>query len=109
MKLSLDTTQSDVNRLAFNGDGAAEDVVWPNNNTPLLFALHNLETRFGRSLTECSEVTVNPGPGDRFTRTRLGVVFANAIGFALNRKVNGHDFATPRYHAEPNITTSKNA
>ena len=56
---------------------------------------------------ERPEITVNPGPGVRFTKTRLGVVTANALSFALEKTVNGKQFEVPIYHKQPNITKPK--
>ena len=63
-------------------------------------------------------IVVNSGEG--FTALRIGIITANALGFALNIPVfsaddrqikSNYDFSIikPKYKKEPNITISKNA
>ena len=63
-------------------------------------------------------IAVNSGEG--FTALRIGIITANALGFALNIPVfsaddgqikSNYDFSIikPKYKKEPNITISKNA
>ena len=62
-------------------------------------------------------IVVNSGEG--FTALRIGIITANALGFALNIPVfssdnkqikSDYDFSIikPKYKKEPNITVSKN-
>lgn len=85
MTLTIDTTEKDSSAVI--------------TEQPLLATLHNLT-----NLNEIDEIQVNTGPGVRFTKTRMGVVFANALGFSLSAPVNKQLFVKPKYHKKPTIT-----
>ncbi|NTV31644.1 hypothetical protein HGA91_06740 [candidate division WWE3 bacterium] len=108
MKLIIDMTQ-EMNRFAFGNDtDKVHDYVWDSEDhrsilTHFILALEVLHLK----TTDLTEIQVVPGPGNRFTRTRNSVVFANTLAFALDKKINGKLFETPTYHREPNITLPK--
>ena len=74
------------------------------NDNALLENIDDALNSKGYRFKDIEEVVVNEGPGTRFSRTRTGVVVANAIGFANDSSVNDEMFAVPTYHKEPNIT-----
>lgn len=96
------------NRLSLIGEGLPHTIEWESNDrrTPLQL-LPELLSLAGKNVDEISEIEVVPGPGDRFTRTRSSVVFANALAAALQIPVNNKPFELPIYHQEPNITLKK--
>jgi len=56
----------------------------------------------GASPRKISKITVNTGPGS-FTGLRVGVAFANALGYALGL-LGTDSFFKPDYGKPPNIT-----
>ncbi len=56
----------------------------------VLVMIDKLLKKEGITLTDISEIHVNPGPGS-FTGTRVGVAIANTLGFCLSIKVNGQE------------------
>lgn len=100
MTINIDTCSEEGNIINLDG---AQNQTEPNNHQ-FLTQLDQLLSEHHVKPDQITAVTVNPGPGKTFTRTRLGVVFANALAFALNIKVNQKEFETPIYDKEPNIT-----
>jgi tRNA A37 threonylcarbamoyladenosine modification protein TsaB len=111
VKLFIDTAREDVSSIRLNSPNGEiisqlqfEDV--PNDSL-----LSHIHTVFNHAPSEetldITEIEVVVGPGNRFTRTRLGVALANAMGFAYGTKVNGSLFAVPKYHKDPTITKPK--
>src|SRR5690606_19878948 len=112
MTLYFDTTQRQelIVRLIQDNRVVAEqrDTQSLNHAQNLLPAIEKILTNQGKSLSDITEIAVNPGPGS-FTGTRVGVAVANALSFALGVTVNNLSAgqARPIYDREPNISKPK--
>lgn len=96
MILYINTKDKDLISVALKKDGKVVSTLQENNEfgsqvlLPLITKIlkeHNLEYK------DLEEVEVETGPGS-FTGLRVGASVANAIGLALNIKVNGKKFET---------------
>ena len=76
-------------------DKLTEDSLPKSQNTLIL--IDKILRRNKLDPKSINEISVNVGPGS-FTGTRVGVAIANALGFALNIKVNKKKFVIPKYN-----------
>jgi tRNA threonylcarbamoyladenosine biosynthesis protein TsaB len=124
MILFIDTTDSQKTSLSLKGKRLFR-LVWnsKNNQEETIFRnLKKLMKKAKADFKELSKIAVVTGPGP-FSRTRLGVVVANALALALDIKVvginklgvdtarleseTGERYVFPFYDREPNITIPK--
>lgn len=103
MFLRIDTTKSDVASLTISVQKTTITRDFNNQLSLLPLIVDTFENQLV-DLASIDSIAVNPGPGTHFSRTRSGVVVANAIGFGLNVAVNHKPFETPKYNQPPNIT-----
>ena len=99
-KLIIDTTEGKKTTIELQLDEEIDRVSQDNvrKSQKALILIDQLLKRNKILPTDIDEIEVNTGPGS-FTGTRVGVAFANALGFGLNVKVNGSKSkqAAPRY------------
>lgn len=108
MRIYIDATDNTKSVIRINDREYVRNVDSPRDQDVLGFLIHCLEKENVKP-AEIDEIEVNPGPGS-FTGTRVGVSIANALGYALDIKVNGS--FTPAeavYSAPPSITKKKDS
>jgi tRNA threonylcarbamoyladenosine biosynthesis protein TsaB len=88
-KLSIDTTDNKVTviKLEINGKIDQESTVETRSQKTLVL-IDEILKRNSLKPKDLDEILVNAGPGS-FTGIRVGVAVANALGFSLDKKVNG--------------------
>lgn len=108
MQLRIDATTTEADKVELYENGQlVKSTSSTNTTTSMLELFDHLLKQSNSSPHSIDEIHVEPGPGTRFTRTRLSVAFANALGFALKIPVNQQAFIISSYSREPNITTAK--
>ncbi|MCK4539565.1 hypothetical protein KAU09_00240 [Candidatus Parcubacteria bacterium] len=119
MTLHIDTSKNNLIYLALkNGDELILEkkiTVRYNQAEKLLPGIDEILKSANSDIAKIQEIiVVNSGEG--FTALRIGIITANALGFALNIPVfssdnkqikSNYDFSViePKYKKEPNITT----
>ena len=122
MTLYIDTSKNNLIYLALkSGDELILEkkiAVQYSQAEKLLPGIDKLLKSANSDITKIKKIiVVNSGEG--FTALRIGIITANALGFALNIPVfssdnkqikSAYDFSIikPKYKKEPNITVSKN-
>jgi len=89
--LFIDTTSNKeiIVRLTINGEDFEEKKqVMPRETQLALPMIIDLLKNHNLEINDLDEINVNPGPGS-FTGIRVGLSFANTLGFLLNIPVNG--------------------
>ena len=87
MKLFIDTSSNKQTIVRLGNKELVQDSsVW--HSQVVLPMIANMLRRQGSTLTDITEIEVNPGPGS-FTGLRVGVAIANALGYSLKVPVNG--------------------
>lgn len=106
MTIYIDSTDNKKTVIRIDGKEYTRNVAYPRDQDVLGFLVHCLEKENIKP-EDIDSIEVNPGPGS-FTGTRVGVTIANALGYALEIKVNG-SFAPvePIYFSPPSITPKK--
>lgn len=87
MRLYIDTSsnQRTIVRLG-DKELSRSSRVW--HSQVVLPMIATMLRRQGATLSDITEIEVNPGPGS-YTGLRVGVSIANALGYALKIPVNG--------------------
>jgi hypothetical protein len=127
MRLYIDTTKRDKVRVALKNDSkvvAQKEIFAPFAQAEKLLSLIDKVLRENKiKLKDMKGIEVN-NEGGSFTALRVGVVTANALGYALGIPVNdecrsagwrtndefkkrGFDVVKPVYDKEPNITIKR--
>jgi len=110
MILLINTGQNDIIRLGLEKNGKAvigAEVAAKYAQAELL--LPTIDKMLGKAGVKLREITgINvASKGEGFTALRIGVLTANALGYALNIPVNGgkpgESIVHPLYNREPNI------
>lgn len=108
MRIYIDGTDNKKTVIRINDREYTRNVDSPRDQDVLGFLLQCLDKENVKA-EDIDELEVNPGPGS-FTGTRVGVSIANALGFALEIKVNGSFTPVePIYSAPPSITKKKDS
>ncbi len=110
MEIGINTCSEDFDVITLSRDSKilAQTSTPPSKSSNQLLALiDQLLIQNQLNLKEVTAINVNPGPGNRFTRTRVGVTIANALAYGLNVSINNKKFEIPIYHLEPTITQPK--
>jgi len=110
MEIEINTCEDESDIITINRDSKilAQTSTPPSKSSNKLLELINqLLTQNQFELKKVTTIKVNPGPGNRFTRTRLGVTIANALAYGLDVPINQKKFEIPIYHQEPTITQPK--
>jgi tRNA threonylcarbamoyladenosine biosynthesis protein TsaB len=108
MRIYIDSTDNTKTVVRINDKEYTRNVESPRDQDVLGFLVHCLEEQNIKP-EDIDELEVNPGPGS-FTGTRVGVAIANALGYALDIKVNGSFTpAEPTYSSPPSITQKKDS
>ncbi len=101
-QLTIDTRDNScvVARLV-DGDKTYEAISSSENRRPesILNLIDQVVKEGKVTIQDVDEIYVEEGPGS-YTGLKVGVSVANALSFALNRKVNGHEPGTivePKY------------
>lgn len=103
MRIFIDSTDNTKSVIRINEREYIRQVDNPREQDVLGFLIKCLEKE-NIQPEDIDEIEVNPGPGS-FTGTRVGVSIANALGFALDIKVNGSFTPVePIYSSPPSIT-----
>ena len=106
MRIYIDSTDNTKAVIRINDKEYTRNVESPRDQDVLGFLVHCLEEQNIKP-EDIDDIEVNPGPGS-FTGTRVGVAIANALGFALDIKVNGSMTSVePIYSSPPSITQKK--
>lgn len=104
MKLYLDATNNRKIIISLGGEEFETEYATPQEQN-ILFFLHEILNKKGKTLDDLTSIEVKPGPGS-FTGTRVGIAIGNALALALKIKVNGQDPPVlPVYSSPPNITS----
>ena len=89
MKLFIDTHNRDTITVGVD-DKRFTTSAREEKSQKLLPFIDEILKKEGKSLSDISEIQVNPGPGS-FTGLRVGVAVANTLGWVLGVTVNGKD------------------
>ena len=102
IQLTIDTRDnSRVVALLQNGDEKHETISSSENRRPesILNLIDQVIKEAKITIDDVDEINVEEGPGS-YTGLKVGVSVANALSFALQKKVNGHEPGTiiePKY------------
>lgn len=108
MKLYLDSTNNRKVIIRLDSEEFENHYDTPQEQDILSF-LNKLLKKRGKSVSDISEIEVNPGPGS-FTGSRVGVTIGNALAFALKVEINGKKPPVlPVYGSPPNINLPNNS
>lgn len=98
-KLIIDTADNKKTTIKLILDSGSDELVKeakPKSQTALVM-IDEILKRNGLMPQDLESIEVNSGPGS-FTGIRVGVAIANALGFALEIKVNGKHLVEPKYN-----------
>ena len=106
MKLFIDTSNN-LKTVIKLGDSQLVKTYSSPRDQNVLSAIDQLLNQQHKSLTDITQIEVNPGPG-HFTSLRVGIAIANVLSYALKIPVNGQKPPLiPHYGQPPNITRTK--
>ncbi len=99
MKLSLDTTQTNIITVDLDADEVQKENHF--GSQVLLPAIEELLDKHKKSIKDLDSIVVAEGPGGSFTGTRVGIAVANALAYGLKIPVNNlpiGEYAEPKYN-----------
>ncbi|MBP9716898.1 MAG: hypothetical protein KBD51_03060 [Candidatus Levybacteria bacterium] len=99
-RIVIDTTDNTKTLIKLEVDSHSDEIIEPAKprTQATLLLIEKILKKNNINKKDLDEILVNTGPGS-FTGTRVGVAIANALGFALDVKVNGTKLkqALPKY------------
>ncbi len=99
-RIVIDTTDNTKTLIKLEADSLSDEMIEPAKprTQATLLLIEKILIKNNINKKDLDEILVNTGPGS-FTGTRVGVAIANALGFALDVKVNGTKLkqALPKY------------
>lgn len=104
MEIFIDTSNSEKVVLKLNGKRHSTDARIQKAQTLLPFLIECL-SKESAGLQDIKEINVHTGPGS-FTGLRVGVAIANALGWALNKPVNGEKISK-KHFTQINYTSNQ--
>ena len=99
-RIVIDTTDNTRTLIKLEADSYSDEIIEPAKprTQATLLLIEKILKKNNINKKDLDEILVNTGPGS-FTGTRVGVAIANALGFALDVRVNGTKLkqALPKY------------